>query len=76
MSSTPLALFQAPSICCMTMSGMESGSEYAAPFHATANWSVGRSGSRTRTSEPVKYDGSCASHEQRYALTLAGYMIT
>ena len=53
-SSTPLALFQAPSICCITMRGMESGSEYAAPFHATANWRVGRSGSRIRTSEPVK----------------------
>lgn len=59
MSATPEFLFHEPSICCMIMSGSESGSVQDAPLKATANWMVGKSGSRMRTSEPVKYVGSC-----------------
>lgn len=41
----------------ITMRGMASGSVHAAPLKAIAQCSRGRSGSRTRTSDPVKYVG-------------------
>ena len=47
-------LFQAPMMDWMTIRGMASGSVQEAPLKATAKWSLGRSGSLTRTSEPVK----------------------
>lgn len=46
-------------LTCMTMSGMESGSVQEAPLKATANCKLGWSGSRMRTSLPVKMAGAC-----------------
>jgi hypothetical protein len=40
------------------MSGMESASAHDTPLNATAKCSSDMSGSRMRTSDPVKYDGS------------------
>jgi hypothetical protein len=45
----------------MTMRGRASGSVHDAPLKASAQYSSGRSGSRMRTSEPVKYVGVCTS---------------
>lgn len=47
-------LFQAPMMDWMTINGMASASVHEAPLKATAKCSLGRSGSLTRTSEPVK----------------------
>ena len=47
-------LFQAPMMDWMTIKGMASASVHEAPLKATAKCSLGRSGSLTRTSEPVK----------------------
>ena len=58
LAPAPAFLFQPPSICCMIMSGMESASAHETPLNATAKCSSDMSGSRMRTSEPVKYDGS------------------
>lgn len=58
LAPAPAFLFQPPSICCMIMSGMESASAHDTPLKATAKCSIDMSGSRMRTSDPVKYDGS------------------
>ena len=54
LSPPALPLLQAPMMDCMTMRGMASASVHEAPLKATAKCSLGRSGSLTRTSEPVK----------------------
>jgi hypothetical protein len=45
----PAFLFHEPSIDCITINGMESGSTQDAPLKATANWARGMSSSMIRT---------------------------
>jgi hypothetical protein len=49
---------------CMTMRGTESGSVHEAPLKAMASEQCGVSGWRSRTSEPVNLEGSCAAAEE------------
>lgn len=53
-----------PSMVCMTMSGMESGSDQEAPLNAMAMQHSVASGKRSCTYEPVNLAGSLASSER------------